>query len=92
MKTPGGVWVALKHCGCCVGVSTDDETDDAVRLAIADTKREWIDDGLSVLHISFETWTNQYKAHLMTCPHDEPPTPAEAIPDHVRTDRGGLER
>lgn len=56
------VWVGLKTCGCCVAVCVDDPT--VPKKDIEATKRNFLDDGLSVVSASWQEWTDKYLPSL----------------------------
>jgi hypothetical protein len=68
--TRRGVWVALERCGCIRGVASD-------QANTLDSRREWFDDGLSVLYVTWATWETDYRQRftLTDCPHQK----AEAV-------------
>ena len=59
-----GVWVALEKCGCIRGVASD-------QANTLDSRREWFDDGLSVLYVTWNQWETDYihRFTLDKCPH-----------------------
>jgi hypothetical protein len=66
------MWIGLKDCGCPVAACV--ERFDTPPEDTASTKREFIESGLSVLHVSWDVWTEKYMPNFVrNCPHGKKP-------------------
>ena len=66
-----GMWVALKHCGCCVGACR--ESVDADRIEREHNDKEllvWLRAGFIVRFVTWDEWHANYMAGFLECPHD----------------------
>lgn len=76
------VWVGLKTCGCCVAVCVD-RHEQAQAKHVEKTKREFLRDGLSVVHGTWDEWLTKYMPSLRSdCPHDTPTAVATSDGSH----------
>ncbi len=72
MNSPNdvGVWVALRMCGCVVGVVVD-RHDETHAKDVRKSKREFLAEGLSVIYATWDAWLTQYRPQFMEdCPHE----------------------
>lgn len=60
------VWVGLRRCGCCVAVAVDDGSRPK---DVASNKRDFLDDGLSVVHATWQEWEEKYRPLMLSCSH-----------------------
>lgn len=58
-KKAVSVWLGLKLCGCPVAVCVDRHEPEYAKH-VNKTKREFLRDGLSVIHASWEEWQTKY--------------------------------
>jgi hypothetical protein len=68
------VWLGLRRCGCPVAIVVDScppRCDQKVhRRAVEKSKREFLRDGLSVIHATWEEWETKYRPNfLRECEH-----------------------
>lgn len=70
-----GMWVALKRCGCCVGVCTERDDASAKELYYNNTELiAWLRDGHTVRLATWEEWREQHMPGFLDCPHEQPET------------------
>lgn len=64
-----GVWVGLRDCGCAVAVVCDDGDPKKKRM-VNSAKREYLKQGLSVVHATWQEWQEKYRPNFTrNCEH-----------------------
>lgn len=66
---PVSVWVGLRPCGCCVAVCVDRHEKEHAK-DVNKAKRDFLREGLSVVHGSWEEWQAKYLPSMQAdCTH-----------------------
>jgi hypothetical protein len=67
-----GVWMGVRRCGCPVAVVTEygDDAPKSLNAHVAQCKREFLRDGLSVVYATWGEWVNVHSlAFKRECEH-----------------------